>query len=334
MMRSPRFWDRDVDPKSREGAPLTRLLLTPLAAIYAKVTARRIQNADPVEIGIPVICVGNLTAGGSGKSPIVAAIRQHLSENFGGWRVASLSRGYGGKLKGPLRVDPEAHTASEVGDEALMLARSGEAWIGAERGVAGQAMEDDGVDVIIMDDGFQNPGLAKSLSIIVVDATAGFGNGHVIPKGPLREPVNKGLARADAVILMGSGEPPAELTEFDGPILRASIQPASPPPPGVYVAFAGIGRPEKFFDTLKACGTAPLDAVPFADHHTYSDRDVRYLKALACDYNARLITTEKDFVRLTPTQRADIATLPVTAQFEKTADMAELLKPVTDGLVR
>ena len=334
MMRSPRFWDRDVDPKSREGAPLTRLLLTPLAAIYAGVTARRIRNADPVEIGIPVICVGNLTAGGSGKSPIVAAIRQHLSENFGGFRVASLSRGYGGKLKGPLRVDPEGHTASEVGDEALMLAQTAEAWIGADRGVAGQAMEEDRIDVIIMDDGFQNPGLAKSLSIVVVDATAGFGNGHVIPKGPLREPVKDGLARADAVILMGSGEPPAELANFDGPILRASIQPVSTPLHGAYVAFAGIGRPEKFFDTLKACGTPLLDAVPFADHHAYSDRDLKYLAALAADYNARLITTEKDFVRLSPTQRAEIETLPVMARFEKTADLAELLKPVTDRLVR
>jgi tetraacyldisaccharide 4'-kinase len=332
MMRSPRFWDRDVDPKSREGAPVTRLLLTPLAAIYAEVTARRIRNATPMALGIPVICVGNLTAGGSGKSPVVAAIRDYLTRMRGDVRGASLSRGYGGKQKGPLRVDPAVHDASQVGDEALMLSRSGEAWIGADRVAAGQAMEADGVDIIIMDDGFQNPGLAKTLSIIVVDSIAGFGNGHVIPKGPLREPVQVGLARADALILMGDGDPPADIDGFDGPVVRASIQPVASPPPGAYVAFAGIGRPEKFFDTLSACGTPPLDAVPFGDHHTYSDRDLNYLRALASDRGAQLITTEKDFVRLSPEQRGGIITLPVTAQFEQPEELAKLLSPVTDAL--
>ena len=332
MMRSPRFWDRDVDPKSREGAPVTRLLLTPLAAVYAEVTARRIRNATPTALDIPVICVGNLTAGGSGKSPVVAAIRDHLTRMRDDVRAASLSRGYGGRQKGPLRVDPAVHDASQVGDEALMLSRSGEAWIGADRVAAGQAMEADGVDIIIMDDGFQNPGLAKTLSIIVVDSIAGFGNGHVIPKGPLREPVTAGLARADAIILMGDGDPPAEIASFDGSVVRASIQPVAAPPPGAYVAFAGIGRPEKFFDTLAAFGTPPLDAVPFGDHHTYSDRDLNYLRALASDHGAQLITTEKDFVRLSPEQREGIMTLPVTAQFEQPEDLAKLLSPVTDAL--
>ena len=332
MMRSPRFWDRDVDPKSREGAPVTRLLLTPLSAIYAAVTARRIKNTTPAALGIPVICIGNLTAGGSGKSPVVATIREYLTRMRGDVRAATLSRGYGGKQKGPLRVDPAVHDASQVGDEALMLSRSGEAWIGTDRVAAGQAMEADGVDVIIMDDGFQNPTLAKTLSIIVVDSVAGFGNGHVIPKGPLREPVEAGLVRADAIILMGDGNPPVGVDGFEGPVLRASIQPAATPPPGAYVAFAGIGRPEKFFDTLTACGTPPLDAVPFGDHHTYSDRDLNYLRALADDHGARLITTEKDFVRLAPEQREGIMTLPVTAQFKQPEDLAKLLSPVTDAL--
>jgi tetraacyldisaccharide 4'-kinase len=332
MMRSPRFWDRDVDPKSREGAPVTRLLLTPLASIYAEVTARRIRNATPTALGIPVICVGNLTAGGSGKSPVVAAIRDYLTRMRGDVRAATLSRGYGGKQKGPLRVDPAVHDASQVGDEALMLSRSGDAWIGADRVAAGQAMETDGVDIIIMDDGFQNPGLAKTLSIIVVDSIAGFGNGHVIPKGPLREPVTAGLARADAIIVMGDGDLPAEIASFDGPVVRASIQPVAAPPPRAYVAFAGIGRPEKFFDTLAAFGTPPLDAVPFGDHHTYSDRDLNYLRALADDHGAQLITTEKDFVRLSPEQREGIMTLPVTAQFEQPEELAKLLSPVTDAL--
>lgn len=332
MMRAPRFWDRDVDPSSREGAPVTRLVLTPLSALYAMATARRIAKAEPLKLSIPVICIGNLTAGGSGKSPVVAAIRYRLSSGHPGRRFASLSRGYGGSLKGPLKVDPAKHSAAEVGDEALMLSQSGEAWIGADRAEAGLAMEADGVDLIIMDDGFQNPSLDKTLSILVVDAQAGFGNGYVIPKGPLREPVEAGLSRADAIILMGDGEPPLALADFGGPILRAAIQPLSSPPPKTYLAFAGIGRPEKFFDTLNTCGTPPVDAVPFADHHRYSARDIRYLHTLAADHQAQLITTEKDFVRLSPEQREGIVTLPVGAHFANEAELDSLLSSVTEHL--
>lgn len=332
MMRAPRFWDRDVDPRSREGAPVTRLLLSPLAALYAGVTARRIAKAVPVDVGIPVICVGNLTAGGTGKSPVAAALRSHLSAHVGGCRIATLSRGYGGSLDGPLKVDATLHSARETGDEALMLARTGEAWIGADRVAAGQAMQADGVDLIIMDDGHQNPGLAKTLSLVVVDSAAGFGNGHVIPKGPLREPVEAGLARADAIVLIGNAEPPAAVTAFDGPVLTARIEPVTDLQPGRYVAFAGIGRPEKFFDTLAAAGSKPLDAVPFADHHPYSKGDLRYLRELAASYDAQLITTEKDFVRLSPEDRAGIVTLPVAARFTDSEALANLLAPVAKGL--
>lgn len=333
MMRAPRFWDRDVDPKSREGAPVTRLILTPLSAVYAAVTARRIEKTVPLKLDIPVICIGNLTAGGSGKSPVAAAIRTQLSDQNEQLRIATLSRGYGGKLSGPLRVDAGSHSAAEVGDEALMLAQTGEAWIGADRAAAGRAMQEAGVEIIIMDDGFQNPSLGKTLSLVVVDAQSGFGNGHVIPKGPLREPVEKGLARADAVILMGDGDPPHELARFERPILKARITPVAPPAAGTYVAFAGIGRPEKFFDTLRACGTTPIDEVPFADHHPYKDRDLRYLRSLADDHDAQLITTEKDFIRLTPEQRDGIVTLPVTAEFESKEALANLLRPVTEAPV-
>lgn len=332
MMRSPRFWDRDVDPRSREGAPVTRLLLTPVAALYAGVTARRIARAEPLTLDIPVICVGNLTAGGTGKSPLAAAIRSMLQEHCPGKRIATLSRGYGGKLSGPLKVDPEVHTASDTGDEALMLARAGEAWIGADRASAGKAMQDDGADLIIMDDGHQNPGLAKTLSLVVVDSAAGFGNGYVIPKGPLREPVEAGLARADAIIVMGKAEPPAAVSGFAGPVLHADIEPVQPLQPGRYVAFAGIGRPEKFFDTLAEAGSAPLDAVPFPDHHTYSRGDLKYLRDLAASYEAQLITTEKDFVRLAPEDRAEIVTLPVGAHFHDTNALASLLAPVAERL--
>ena len=168
-MKEPRFWSREVDPRSREGAPLTRLLFTPLAMLYARTTANRIARTDPWVAPIPVICVGNLTAGGSGKSPVVAALREKLSRDD--LRVATLSRGYGGSNKGPHQVDPETDIATDVGDEPLMLAQTGEAWIGVDRVETARLMAASGVDLIIMDDGHQNPSLHKDLSLVVVDAT-------------------------------------------------------------------------------------------------------------------------------------------------------------------
>ncbi|MEL7103899.1 MAG: tetraacyldisaccharide 4'-kinase, partial [Pseudomonadota bacterium] len=235
-MREPRFWSREVDPKSREAAPLLRLLLTPLAFGYAEVTRRKIRAADPVEVSAKVICVGNLTAGGVGKSPVVAGLRKRLQSRRS-LRVATLSRGYKGRLKGPLRVDPDIHTAADVGDEPLMLAQSGESWIGVDRAAAGEAMSTDGVDIILMDDGHQNPGLAKDLTFIVVDATAGFGNGFVIPKGPLREPVLEGLSRANAIIIMGDEQEPAILHDVGLPLYRGLVTATDSPPAGRYVAF-------------------------------------------------------------------------------------------------
>lgn len=315
-MREPRFWARDVDPKSREAAPLLRTLLTPLAWIYAEATRRKLQRATPTKVGATVICVGNLTAGGVGKSPVVMDLRARLSA-LTSKRVASLSRGYKGRLKGPLRVDPDIHSALDVGDEPLMLAQSGEAWIGADRGAAGEQMSADGVELIVMDDGHQNPGLKKDLSIVVIDAEAGFGNGFVIPKGPLRETVSAGLARADLIIVMGDGPPPAVIADSEIPTLRAKIVPSQTPAPGPYVAFAGIGRPEKFFDTLTALNVDMKDAVPFPDHHRFSEADLKYLERLAADHQATLITTEKDKARLTADWRARVVSLPIELQYDR-----------------
>lgn len=326
-MREPRFWARDVDPRSREAAPLLRFLLTPLAWIYAEATHRRIARGEPLKVRPNVICVGNLTAGGVGKSPIVAALRDHFTKTTD-LRVATLSRGYKGKLKGPLKVDPAVHTSHDVGDEPLMLAKSGEAWIGADRAATGQMMSNNGVDIIVMDDGHQNPGLHKDFSFVVVDASAGFGNGHVIPKGPLREPVAEGLSRADAIIVMGYGEPPEEIASSGLPVFEAVIAAKETPPEQPYVAFAGIGRPEKFFDTLKALGVDVRDAVPFPDHHTFTAGDLNYLERLANDYNATLITTDKDLARLSPDQREGIISLPVEVIFERRADLDKMLENV------
>lgn len=326
-MREPKFWAADLDPWSRAAAPLTRTLLTPLSWLYAAVTARKIASTTPKRVTAKVICVGNLTAGGVGKSPIVAALRTRLRQQTE-QRVATLSRGYGGRLKGPLQVNPNTHTSTNVGDEPLMLAQDGESWIGADRGLVGQAMSEAGVEIIVMDDGFQNPGLAKDLSLIVIDTAAKFGNGHVIPKGPLREPVAAGLKRADAIILVGDDPAPEALSGTSLPILRAKITAISAPPAQPYVAFAGIGRPEKLFDTLTDIGVDLLDAVPFPDHHVYRPGDLTYLNKLAEDHGAQLITTEKDFVRLSPDDRRDILTLPVEAVFEDTTKLDNLLASI------
>ena len=326
-MREPRFWARDVDPRSREAAPMMRLLLTPIAWLYGEVTRRKIAAAEPLKVRPKIICIGNLTAGGVGKSPIVAALREHFEDAFD-LRVATLSRGYKGKLTGPLRVDVNLHSAQDVGDEPLMLAAAGETWIGADRAATGQMMSNDGVDIVIMDDGHQNPGLFKDFTMIVVDATAGFGNGYVIPKGPLREPVLRGLERSDAVIVMGDGDPPAILGDVDIPMFRARIVPIDAPASQPYVAFAGIGRPEKFFDTLTEMGVDLRDAVPFPDHHTYTAGDLDYLRRLALDHHAKLITTEKDYVRLSADQRDEIVTLPIRVEFDRKEDLDRLLANV------
>ncbi|MEM6535257.1 MAG: tetraacyldisaccharide 4'-kinase [Pseudomonadota bacterium] len=328
-MKQPRFWSGTIDPRAREAAPLTRFLLTPLAWVYAAVTARKIKTRQPREVSALVLCVGNLTAGGVGKSPVVHALRKRLTE-MTGQRAASLSRGYGGQLKGPLKVDLGLHSARDVGDEPAMLAGTGESWIGAARDLAGSAMRGDGVEIIIMDDGHQNPGLKKDFTFVVIDSADPFGNGFVIPKGPLREPVQAGLERADAVIMMGDGDTPEAVTASGLPVLRAHIRPTAKAPDGPLVAFAGIGRPEKLFDSLTALGADLKDAVPFDDHHVYTAADLSYLRRLAGDHGARLVTTEKDFARLGQAQREGIVFLPVEAHFDDDQRLDKLLQDLLD----
>ena len=320
-MKAPSFWN-ERDLRARRSAPLTRIALTPLAALYEWAGARRIEKTIPAEVSPLVICIGNLTVGGSGKTPVVAALRAYFTEK--GYRAASLSRGYKGELDGPLRVETDTHSARDVGDEPVMLAASGEAWISKDRVAGARAMEADGVEVILMDDGHQNPDLTKDLSLIVVDGGNPVGNGFVFPKGPLREPLEVGLARADAVIVMG--EMSADAPDFGAlvkTVMSSCVVPTAPAPKGPLVAFAGIGRPQKFFDTLTEAGAELVDAVPFPDHHAFTQSDLTYLERLADDRGAQLITTEKDHVRLNPDMRARVRTFPVTAS---------LPEPVLDEL--
>lgn len=311
-MRAPAFWSR---PPAAPG--LTARLLAPAAAGWSLATARRVARDPKVRPGVPVICVGNLTAGGTGKTPVVSALLEHFAAR--GVAAHAVSRGYGGSLGGPVRVDPRNHTADQVGDEPLLLAGFGPAWVARDRAAGARAAEAGGAQVIVLDDGFQNPDVAKDLSLLVVDAETGFGNGRVIPAGPLREPVAAGLKRADLVLLMGPPEARARVLE-QWPALRArpvaggSLQPL---PTGMpweglrCLAFAGIGRPGKFFATLRRTGADVVETRSFPDHAAYSRAIVERLLREAAALNAQPVTTEKDAVRLPPDLRPKFLTLPV-----------------------
>lgn len=325
-MREPHFWTV-TDKRTRASAPMTKLLLTPVSMLYRWAGSRRIAKAEPVDCGLPVVCIGNLTLGGAGKTPVTDAVRAHYASR--GIRAASLSRGYRGSLHGAHRVDSAKHTAAEVGDEPLMLSVGGESWISKDRPEGARAMKADGVQLVVMDDGHQNPTLKKTLSIVVIDAANPFGNRHIFPKGPLRERVADGLARAQAVVLMGDGEKPPELAEFPGVVLRARLEPVATLPPGDYVAFAGIGRPSRFFDSLRRQpGVELSEGVPYPDHHAFQPSDLNFLTKLATERNARLVTTDKDHVRLPPEMRDKVMRASVRAKFEDEGALARLLGSV------
>ncbi|HEY1632038.1 MAG TPA: tetraacyldisaccharide 4'-kinase [Rhizomicrobium sp.] len=313
-MRPPEFWNKD-DGMARA----MRALLAPMSWAYGASVRWKRDGAHPYRAKAKIVCIGNLTAGGSGKTPIAIAVAGALRAHH----PFILSRGYGGHMRGPALVDPAQDTARDVGDEPLLLARAAPVVVARNR-MAGAAFADaHGAGVIVMDDGHQNFDLAKDLSIVVVDAETGFGNGRVLPAGPLREPVAQGLARADAVVLVGDGMP--GLGGFAGPILRARLAPGESH--GLtgekVVAFAGIGRPDKFFDTLRHLGAELIETREYADHHAYTASEIARLKAKA--RGARLVTTEKDYVRLTQTEREGVTFLPVRAQFEDEAALANLL---------
>jgi len=317
-MRPPDFWS------SRR---VLSTLLVPAGCAYALATRLRLRRAG-WRAPVPVICVGNVGVGGAGKTPVALALARLLA----GRNPHFLTRGYRGREAGPLRVDPAKHDARAVGDEPLLLARAAPTWVARDRAAGARAAVAAGAGCIVMDDGHQNPALAKDLSLVVVDGGYGFGNGRVIPAGPLREPIAAGLARADAIVLLhpqGAEQVEQEwLQGFAKPILHARLEPSGIIPDGPLVAFAGLARPEKFFDTLTSMGAKLADAVPFPDHHPFSDDDLKHLEALAKEHGARLITTEKDAARLSLEWRARVAILPVAARFADDAALENLLAPI------
>ena len=293
------------------------MLLSPLGALYGASVSWKAKTAKPYRAAIPVICVGNLTAGGSGKTPVAIAIAQALIAR--GRKPSFLTRGYGGREPGPVLVAAGDNT-EKVGDEALLLSRAAPVIVARNR--ADGAALAKGADVVVMDDGHQNFTLHKNLSLVVVDGETGFGNGLMIPAGPLREPVTRGLARADAVIVMGDGKP--DLQGFSGPVLRARLKADGDALRGKRVfAFAGIGRPEKFVASLNDSGAVVTGTRFFSDHHPYRADEIAALRAAAGD--ALLVTTEKDLVRLSADRRAGIAALPVRAVFDDKDAISRLL---------
>ncbi len=332
-LSTPRWWYTRRDAP----APITRALLRPLGWLWAAVTARRIARTVPQDAGVAVICIGNLTVGGAGKTPVARAILKRLRAQ--GLDAHSLSRGHGGKLAGPVQVDPASHTAADVGDEPLMLAADAPAWISRDRPAGARAARAGGAQVVVMDDGHQNPTLAKTLSLVVVDGETRddewpFGDGGVFPSGPMREPLKAGLARADAVVLLSpfdvEAADPALLSVFgDTPVLIARLAPVGPPPVGPQLAFAGIGKPWKFERALKAAGATLVDFASFADHQAYDEPTLRALQRRADDDGAALLTTEKDWARLSPAWRAKVAAWPVAAVFEDEAALDALLSQLT-----
>ncbi|MEO1242568.1 MAG: tetraacyldisaccharide 4'-kinase [Pseudomonadota bacterium] len=305
MMREPWFWR-----SHSMTAKVISTALSPAAALYDLGQRARWRLTTPATPAIPVICVGNASLGGVGKTPFAIMLFQMLSE--AGFTCQFLTRGYGGSEPGPLKADIAKHSHEHVGDEALLLARHGPTWVARDRVAGAHAAIDDGAEVIIMDDGFQNPTVKKTVSILLLDAEDPDGNGHMFPAGPLREPVERARDRAGLTVAIGpDAETAQNAAQKIGSPFAAWLEPVDTPETRTVVAFSGIGKPDKFFNSLRRNGFEIVEAVSFPDHHPFTDRNLVALKKIAVKADAALITTEKDFVRLPSPFRDEVLTYPV-----------------------
>lgn len=353
-MRAPDFWASPVTGGEAAAGPggllpsLLPPLLSPLGWAYGAGVRLRLALARPAQASLPVVCVGNLVAGGAGKTPVALALGEWFQAH--GRNPHFLSRGYGGSLPGPVRVNAERHHCRQTGDEALLLSRTAPTWVSRDRPAGARAAALAGADMVIMDDGFQNPSLAKDLSLVVVDGEYGIGNGRLLPAGPLRESVAGALSRADAVVVLGedgSGIGAGIRTAIETAGIGAGIENAGDRMPVLkarlapgddgeewrgrkVLAFAGIGRPEKFFRSLREAGAEVVAAHAFPDHYPYGEDEAAALIEAAEAAGAEPVTTAKDAERLSVVMRDRVRVFAVRVQWEDEAALARVLSPTAE----
>ena len=330
-MRPPEFWykpESSIVPK----------LLWPAGFAYSLASGIRRTLSKTWHPSVPVICIGNLVVGGSGKTPTAIAVAHYLKKK--GLDIHFLSRGYGGTVNSPVRVDPCRHGVQVVGDEPILLAKVAPTWISGNRQATAELAIKAGAEILVMDDGFQNPTIHKDISILVIDGETGFGNGQIIPAGPLREPVTKGLNRANAALIIGNDvhglsttlkQPGSSVIN----VLRGHLAPARSMAElnGKKVfAFAGIGRPKKFFDTLKGIGCSVTGTAEFPDHHIYTVDEISHLVQKANDMSAILVTTSKDRTRLDKTAVDKVTEVPISLQWEDYSALDSLFESILPDL--
>ncbi len=320
-MDAPRFWQEDGWPAR---------ILAPLGAVYAGLGWLRWRLSAPRGVGVPVICVGNATVGGTGKTPIVLDVLHRLRGQ--GIAAHGLCRGHGGRLRGPVAVDPRRHDAAAVGDEALLLAGAAPTWAARDRLAGARSAVHAGAEAIVLDDGLQYPALEKTLSVLVVDAATGLGNGRIVPAGPLREPLARALGRSDAVVEVGDGKGlPADTGAR--PRLRCRLTPTAESAGRLrgrrVFVFAGIGRPAKAFASAEALGAAVVGRRAFADHHPFTAADLDAVLGEARRLDAVPLTTAKDAVRLPAAVRTRVEVLEIEVVWEDPTALDRLLEAAT-----
>jgi len=324
-MQAPHFWQTDG---------LLPRLFSPAAWAYGiGVDLRRVLAGAPSRLRIPIICVGNIVAGGAGKTPVARDLGARLCDQ--GKTPHFLTRGYGGLERGPLRVEVARHSAVDVGDEALLLAHLCPTWVAVDRLAGCKAAVDAGAEVIVMDDGFQNPSVCKDVSLLVVDGEYGLGNQRLIPAGPMRERTADALKRTDAVVVIGDDETGfrSHAENAGIPCLRADMKPEEPAKVFAVkpiIAFTGIGRPKKFFRTLREIGCDVRNTHPYPDHFPFRSGEIDRLKEEARLNDAVLVTTEKDATRIEPAALDGIEVLTITLKWEDEAALDDVLRTALD----
>lgn len=318
MFKTPSFWYAPIGFRS--------LLLQPLAWIYGWIETLNRLSKKPLKLAIPVISVGNSVLGGSGKTPTTLCLYRLMSD-LGFQKPVIISKGYGGSLPGPLKVDHQIHTYHDVGDEALLMAQNATVYMGKDRGQVAQLAQDEGADILILDDGHQTYGIYKDLSLLVIDGAQKIGNGLVFPAGPLREKLSSSFKRAHAVVWIGEPDP---VFHCDMPIFYAELKPRKlDVKTSEIVAFSGLGFPQKFKATLESLGCILKTFKVFPDHHPYTDDDMKSLLSTAGSLS--LVTTVKDYMRIPDSYKNQVQVVAVNLEVDKPSLLLEFFKKRLGG---